>query len=100
MKHSEYESCPVGVLDSGLGGLSVLKALRAALPAEDFIYCADCGNAPWGDRSNAFIIDRCRRIITWLIARGAKAIVLACNTATAAAADTLRNEFSLPIIGI
>ena len=100
MKHSEYESCPVGVLDSGLGGLSILKALRAALPAEDFIYCADCGNAPWGDRSNAFIIDRCRRIVTWLIARGAKAVVLACNTATAAAADTLRNEFSLPIIGI
>ncbi len=93
-------TAPVGVLDSGLGGLSVLKALRVRLPAEDFLYCADNGNAPWGDKPEAFIIDRTRAMIKFLIERDAKAIVIACNTATAAAAVTVRREFDLPIIGI
>ena len=93
-------SAPVGVLDSGLGGLSVLKALRERLPSENFLYAADSGNAPWGDKDAEFIISRTRKIITFLIEHGAKAIVLACNTATATAADTVRREFSLPIIGI
>lgn len=91
---------PVGVLDSGLGGLSVLKALTRALPQTPFIYCADSGNAPWGDKSEAFIVERCRAICGFLIERGARAIVLACNTATAAAADQLRKELTLPVIGI
>lgn len=91
---------PVGVMDSGFGGLSVLKALRKKLPAENFFYCADNGNAPWGDKDCAFIIDRTRAIIRFLIEHGAKAVVIACNTATAAAAETVRAEFSLPIIGI
>lgn len=93
-------SSPVGVLDSGLGGLSVLKALRARLPAEDFLYCADNGNAPWGDKTETFIIDRTRAMIEFLIEHDAKAIVIACNTATATAAETVRREFHLPIIGI
>lgn len=93
-------SSPVGVLDSGLGGLSVLKALRARLPAEDFLYCADNGNAPWGDKTESFIIDRTRAMIQFLLEHDAKAIVIACNTATAAAAQTVRQEFDLPIIGI
>ena len=93
-------SSPVGVLDSGLGGISVLKALRAKLAFEDFVYCADCGNAPWGDKTQAFVLERCRAICGFLISMRVKMIVLACNTATALAADALRNEFALPIVGI
>lgn len=92
---------PVGVLDSGLGGLSVLSALRRHLPDENFVYCADSGNAPWGEKSPEFIIERCRDICRYLIeVHGAKCIVLACNTATAFAADVLRRELTLPIVGI
>lgn len=92
---------PIGVLDSGLGGLSVMKALRARLPHEDFLYCADCGNAPWGDRSPQWVMKRCDAIADFLSAvHGVKALVLACNTATAAAADHLRGWLSIPVIGI
>lgn len=91
---------PIGVLDSGMGGLSVLRELRKLLPHEDFLYCADCANAPWGDRGPDFILSRCRTMMHFMIDRGAKALVLACNTATAHAADTLREETSIPIIGI
>lgn len=91
---------PIGVLDSGLGGLSVLKALRTELPDERFVYCADCAHAPWGDKPEAYVLERTRAIVHFLLAKKVKAVVLACNTATAAAADTLRSEISLPIIGI
>ncbi len=91
---------PIGVLDSGLGGLSVLKALREELPCEQFLYCADCAHAPWGDKPESYIVERCRAIVRFLIENRAKAVVLACNTATAAAADILRRELTLPIIGI
>ncbi len=92
---------PVGVLDSGLGGLSVLRALRHRLPQEDFLYCADCGNAPWGDKPADWVKTRCDRIAQFLVAvHGVKALVLACNTATAAAADHLRTWMPVPVIGI
>ena len=91
---------PIGVLDSGLGGLSVLKALREELPNEQFLYCADCAHTPWGDKPESFIVERTRAIVHFLLEKRAKAIVLACNTATAAAADILRRELSVPIIGI
>ena len=91
---------PIGVRDSGLGGLSVLKALREELPNEQFLYCADCAHTPWGDKPESFIVERTRAIVHFLLEKRAKAIVLACNTATAAAADILRRELSVPIIGI
>lgn len=91
---------PIGVLDSGLGGLSVLKALRDELPYEQFVYCADCAHAPWGEKSEEYIVERTRTIVHFLLEQEVKAVVLACNTATAAAADTLRQELSIPIIGI
>ena len=91
---------PIGVLDSGLGGLSVLKALREELPNEQFLYCADCAHTPWGDKPESFIVERTRAIVHFLLQKQAKAVVLACNTATAAAADILRKELSVPIIGI
>lgn len=94
-------TAPVGVLDSGLGGLSVLRALRQRLPHEDFLYCADCGNAPWGDKSVQWVTERCDEIAHFLVSvHGVKALVLACNTATAAAADHLRTWMPIPVIGI
>lgn len=92
---------PIGVFDSGIGGLSVLKALRAELPTEDFIYIADSGHAPYGERDDAYVLARSRAVTAHLAAQGVKALVIACNTATAAAIDLLRAEHpTLPIIGV
>ncbi len=93
-------SACVGVFDSGLGGLSVLRAIRSALPHEHLVYVADSANAPYGDRSEAFIIERSVAITDFLVGRGAKAIVVACNTATAVAIAALRQRYTLPVIGI
>jgi glutamate racemase len=91
----------VGIFDSGIGGLSVLKALRAALPHEDFIYLADSGHAPYGERDVAHVLARSRAITQHLVGQGIKALVVACNTATAASIDLLRTEHpNLPIIGV
>lgn len=95
------QNAPVGVLDSGLGGLSVLRALRRRLAHEDFLYCADCGNAPWGDKPQEWVEKRCDQIAHFLVSvHGVKALVLACNTATALAADHLRSWMPVPVIGI
>lgn len=94
---------PVGVFDSGVGGLSILKALRAELPHEDFVYVADSGFAPYGERDESFVVERSRKIIRHLLAPdlAIKALVIACNTATAAAIHLLRQDYPLlPIIGV
>lgn len=93
---------PIGVFDSGVGGLSVLRALHAELPQELFVYVADSGHAPYGERNDSHIIERSHAITHYLIQRHAiKALVVACNTATAAAIHTLRSMHpNLPIIGI
>ncbi|RCS59253.1 glutamate racemase [Parvibium lacunae] len=92
---------PIGVFDSGVGGLTVLRALQAQLPHERFIYVADNGHAPYGDKSPEFITERSEKIAAFLQAEGAKALVIACNTATAAAAQQLRTRWpAWPIIGI
>lgn len=92
---------PVGVFDSGVGGLSVLREIRAFLPAEHLLYVADSGHVPYGDKSNDFICERSRHIAEFLLQQGAKALVLACNTATAAAVADLRERYpQLPIIGM
>ncbi len=93
---------PVGVFDSGVGGLSILKALRAELPQEDFVYFADSGHAPYGERDPEHVIERSRSITQQLLAQHRiKALVVACNTATAAAIHVLRAEFpALPIVGV
>jgi glutamate racemase len=90
----------VGVFDSGVGGLSLLKCMRDELPEEDFIYVADSGYAPYGDKSVEYIEKRSFAITEFLIEMNAKAIVVACNTATAAAIAKMRAEFNLPIIGM
>ncbi|MDR2365885.1 MAG: glutamate racemase [Zoogloeaceae bacterium] len=91
---------PIGVFDSGLGGLTVLQSLRARLPGEDFIYFADASHLPYGDKPEAFIQMRGQAIADALAKRGCKAIVVACNTATAAAADGIRARLSMPVIAL
>lgn len=90
----------VGVFDSGLGGLSVLKAVRQTLPGDDLVYAADSAFAPYGDQPDDYIIRRSLAVADFLIARGADALVVACNTATAVAIDTLRSRLWIPVIGI
>lgn len=91
---------PIGVFDSGVGGLSVLRHIRTALPAEDLLYVADSAHAPYGVKSPQFIEARALAIAEFLVARDAKALVVACNTATAAAIVRLRERFELPIVGM
>jgi glutamate racemase len=91
---------PVGVFDSGVGGLSVLRCMREELPNEDFLYVADSGFAPYGDKPVEFIEKRAFAITQFLISQHAKAIVVACNTATAVAIGKLRAAFDIPIIGM
>jgi glutamate racemase len=91
---------PVGIFDSGVGGLSVLRAIRDELPAEHLLYIGDSGHAPYGDRPAAFVVDRALTLTRFLVDRGAKAIVVACNTATGLAVASVRAHFSLPIVAI
>jgi glutamate racemase len=91
---------PIGVFDSGVGGLSVLQAIRRELPAEDLLYVADSGFAPYGDRDREFIEGRAVRIVEFLRRNHAKAIVVACNTATGVAVETLRARHTIPIVAI
>lgn len=93
-------SAPIGIFDSGVGGLSVYQAVRNALPAEDIIYIADSGFAPYGERSSDFIKERAVAMTAFLVASGAKAVVVACNTATVIAVAHLRTLFSIPIIAL
>ena len=96
---AEPES-PIGVFDSGVGGLSVLREIRRELPSEDLIYVADSAHAPYGDRPAEYVQRRAEVIVEFLRAQGAKAIVVACNTATGIAVDWLRARFDLPIVAI
>ncbi|WP_186146013.1 glutamate racemase [Burkholderia gladioli] len=93
-------AAPVGIFDSGLGGLSVLRAVRAQLPEESFVYVADSRHAPYGERDDAFIIERTLAIGEWLAARGAKALVVACNTATAQSIAVVRETLAIPLVGV
>ncbi|MDO7903514.1 glutamate racemase [Pseudomonas sp. K1(2024)] len=94
-------SAPVGVMDSGVGGLSVLADIHRLLPAESLLYVADCGHVPYGEKSPDYIRERCRRIAAFFQARGAKAMVLACNTATVAAVADLRQRYpEWPLVGM
>ena len=91
---------PIAVFDSGLGGLTVLRALRARLPHEDYFYFADTRFLPYGDRTESFLKERGVLIAQALEKRGAKALVIACNTATAAAAEAIRAAIDLPVVAL
>jgi glutamate racemase len=95
------DNAPIGVFDSGVGGLSVLREIRARLPQESLLYLADSGHVPYGEKSPEFIRQRCRTIAAFLLGQGAKALVLACNTATAAGVAELRELYpQLPLVGM
>jgi glutamate racemase len=93
-------SAPIGVFDSGVGGLSVLREIRRELPAEDLIYVADSGYAPYGDRPEDYVRGRAIAIMEFLRSQNVKAVVVACNTATGIAVDALRARYSEPIVAI
>ena len=93
-------SAAIGIFDSGIGGLSVAGAVRELLPAEQLIYVADTGHAPYGEKTDDEIYQRMQAITQDLVSCGVKAIVVACNTATTAAIDKLRAQYALPIIGV
>ena len=93
-------SAAIGVFDSGVGGLSITKCIAAQLPHENIIYIADSLHAPYGEKSVDFIIQRVNTITKLLIAKGVKAIVIACNTATVNAIEQLRAQVNIPIIGV
>ena len=91
----------IGIFDSGVGGLSVMRAIRARLPRAELLYAADTAYAPYGDRSEEFLCDRSERIARFLQDQGAQMIVVACNTATAAAVARLRATWTtLPVVGV
>ncbi len=91
----------IGVFDSGLGGLSVLKALRARLPQAELLYVADSAHAPYGERDEDFIAQRSQVLCRFLLDQGAQLIVVACNTATAAAIHHMRTLHpDVPIVGV
>ena len=100
-KTNEISTHAIGVFDSGLGGISVLKELVELMPNENYIYYGDSCYAPYGTKNKEEIIERCITICDYLISKEVKAIVIACNTATSAAVNVLRDKYKpLPIIGM
>ena len=91
---------PVGVFDSGVGGLTVAREIMRNLPSEKIVYFGDTARVPYGSKSKETVIRYSRQIIRFLQEQQVKAIVVACNTASAFALDTVRNEFDIPIIGV
>ncbi len=91
---------PIGVFDSGLGGLTVLKALEQKLPNESFIYFGDTAHVPYGTKSAETVIQYSEKITTFLIEHNVKMVVIACNTASSVAAQYLRSKFDVPIFGV
>lgn len=96
------EKCnkPIGVFDSGVGGISVLRELRRALPNEDFVYYSDGKNVPYGTKTREEVITLTRGAVDFLLSKDVKAVVIACNTATTAALKTLLNTCPVPVVGI
>ena len=91
----------IGIFDSGIGGVTVLKEILKVLPKENYIYYSDSKNNPYGDKTDKEIIKICDKIVQFLIQKNCKAIIVACNTASAKAVEFLRNKYSqIPIIAI
>ncbi|MBQ4306770.1 MAG: glutamate racemase [Bacteroidales bacterium] len=90
----------IGIFDSGSGGLSVLREILKVLPGERYVYYSDNAYCPYGNKTREYVVSRARTITELLLDKGCDAIVVACNTATAAAIETLRSEYSVPFIGM
>ncbi len=98
--NSNIANAPIGVFDSGVGGLTVLRAVHHQLPSERLLYVADSGHAPYGERNADYITSRCLDIARFLQKQPVKAMVVACNTASVIAIKQLRESCSVPIVGI
>lgn len=91
---------PIGIFDSGIGGISVARRIRELLPNENLVYVADTKHAPYGNKSESTIFQRSSTLIEFLIERQVKAVVIACNTATVSSIKKLREKYTIPIIGV
>ena len=100
IEHTDRREAPVGVFDSGIGGLTVAREIMRNLPSEKIVYFGDTARLPYGNKSKETIIRFSRQIVRFLMKQDVKAIVIACNTASAFALDTLKKEFDIPIIGV
>jgi len=100
MTTSSAPSAPIGVFDSGIGGLTVVRELRRQVPHEHIVYFGDTARVPYGPKSPETVVRYSREIVTFLLEQGVKAIVIACNTSTAHSLDILKSEFDVPIVGV
>ena len=98
--NNENSLAPVGVFDSGIGGLTVAREIMRQLPNEKIVYFGDTARVPYGSKSKNNIIKYSRQIVRFLRTKGVKAIVVACNTASAMALDEIEKELDIPIIGV
>jgi len=94
------KNAPIGVFDSGVGGLTVVKEIIEQLPGEAMIYFGDTARVPYGNKSEETVVRYSAQIIKFLLSKGAKTIVIACNTASAVALEKMKQEFEVPIIGV
>jgi len=90
----------IGIMDSGVGGLSVFREIYRLLPSEDYIYFSDNACCPYGEKSPEFIRERCHEIVDMMLSKGVQAVVIACNTATSAAIADLRQSYDIPFVGM
>jgi glutamate racemase len=93
-------SAPIGIFDSGVGGLTVLREMYRQLPHESVIYFGDTARLPYGTRSQTQILQFVREILTWMVDQGVKMVIMACNTSSALALETVQSEFTIPILGL
>ena len=93
-------NAPIGVFDSGVGGLTVAREIMRQMPQEQIIYFGDTARVPYGSKSKDTIIGFSRQIAKFLLTRNVKAIVIACNTASSFALDTIQKEFPIPVFGV
>lgn len=96
----EKQNAPIGVFDSGVGGLTVAREIMRQMPSEEIIYFGDTARVPYGSKSKETIINFSRQIVAFLRSKEVKAIVVACNTASAFALESLQNEIDIPVIGV
>jgi len=97
---ASLSSAPIGIFDSGVGGLTVLRELTRQLPHESILYVGDTARLPYGDRNPEEILQFVREITTWMMAQGVKMVMMACNTSSALALEQVQQEFSVPMLGL
>ena len=100
MKVTGKKAAPIGVFDSGVGGLTVMREISRQLPCENIIYFGDTARVPYGSKSQNNVIRFSEQIIRFLQTKQVKAIVIACNTASALALESVQERFAVPIIGV